>query len=179
MGMMFLKTGPQDLPFRKDAYLTICVGYVVVGTACLMMIGNNLMLSLLQVCISGLFVAAFCSIVLRIGKKRERFIQTFMALLATGILFDVFAVGPLSVLFPFLQEISQMMVQGADPMTLDAEQVPKVPAMPLMAVMFLMLWQLMVMGHIFRHALDASMSAGVAVASAYPAILLLLTMLGR
>lgn len=130
LGICFLRQGPQDIPSSNFLFRLILLVYLVVGCAV-----STLQLEwaavFLQVAIQAVVVFVFVWGCLAMSNQGSRFLQTMMAVLGTDALISLIAL-------PLLFWIK------ADP-----------KVFPAYILLFgLMLWQLVVMGHILRCALD-------------------------
>jgi hypothetical protein len=99
--------------------------------------------------VSGIYFLAVSYLALYLRRRPARYWQTALALIGTGLIFSLLAL-PLLVL-----------VGPVD----TANQAPWLPVVG-WAVLLLFGWQLLVAGHIWRHALDVPLPTGVLVALA-------------
>lgn len=142
-----LKAGPQDLPAAPQFLALTLIGYLLVDvlvTRVSFAGAQALLISLLDMAL----LTALAHISLRIRAKPERFRQTLAALAGTGQLLGLLAL-------PIIQGLS--LAHAAD-----------TPA-PALAWLWLgiLIWSLLVLGHILRHALDVTLPIGVGVGVLY------------
>jgi hypothetical protein len=142
-----LRAGPQDLPAAPQFLAFTLAGYFLVDVLISLLnfpIGAALAVSLLDV----LLLAAFAQVALRIVSKPERFNQTLAALAGTGQLLGLLAL-------PLIRGLSAAQASGE-------------PAAGLaFAWLAVLIWSLLVLGHILRHALNLSLTTGVGVGVLY------------
>ncbi|MEN8260748.1 MAG: hypothetical protein ABFS02_09220 [Pseudomonadota bacterium] len=136
-----LRKGPQDLPVSRFLFYLTLIFYVATGFLLLMAAGW--MMAATQIAAEFVLTGAFTYGILTFDRKKTRFVQTFTALLGTDAFIGLCAV-------PFSGAVS-------DPAKIG-------PADLLMSG--LMLWHLVVTGHIFRHALSRSLGYGLGAALA-------------
>ncbi len=150
-----LRKGPQDLPASTFLLgLTLSV-YLAMGTllSSLNLAGWQ---SFLLVAVDSLILGGLAFLMLRMRHFPERFVQVFSALLGTGAFFELLALPLL-----FWQQQAIDAFQGAAG---DAGMGVFVSALVLWLCLF---WNLIVIGHILRHALSTIMPVGMALAVAY------------
>ncbi|RFF30618.1 hypothetical protein [Wenzhouxiangella sediminis] len=144
VGVMMLKRGPQDLPAGTVPLLAATILYVA-ATALSLSVGegpgNTAGILLLAVALP----LVLTRIVLALRRRPARWIQTVTALFGTS--------GLLSLLSLPLAAAAQGAGANASPD-------------PILTVASLVLffWSFAIDGHIWRHALDTSFAAGLAVA---------------
>jgi hypothetical protein len=142
LGVMMLKHGPQDLPAGTLPLLAATILYVA-ATGLSLSIGespdNAAGILLLAVALP----LVLTRIVLALRKRPARWIQTVTALFGTSGLLSLLSL----------------------PLALSAEGASASPA-PILTIASLVLffWSFAIDGHIWRHALDTSFAAGLAVA---------------
>lgn len=142
-----LRAGPQDLPAAPQFLALALIGYFLVDVLISRLsftLGPALAVSLLDV----LLLAAFAQIVLRIVAKPERFNQTLAALAGTGQLLGLLAL-------PLIHGLTTAQAAGEPAAGL---------AFGWLAVL---IWSLLVLGHILRHALSVSLMTGVGIGVLY------------
>lgn len=143
LSLLFLKAAPQDLPHSSRLTLQLLLAYVFSGLVVLQttLSPDDLFAGILL----GLFVQyAFVYLVLQSLSKGARFLQTFCAVLAVGIFFNL-------LLWPMFLVLSDTSIDDATKST--------------MSFLFLMLisWEVLVKAHIFRHALEMKMFSAMAL----------------
>ena len=147
MEICLLRAGPQQLPAAPQFLALMLAGYFLVGLLISRLsfdLGAAAAMSLLDL----LLMAAFAQLALRIVAKPERFIQTLAALAGTGQLLSLLAL-------PLIQRLYAAQAAG------------DTAAGSALAWLALLIWSLLVLGHILRHALSVSLMTGVGVAVLY------------
>ena len=147
MEICLLRAGPQQLPAAPQFLALMLIGYFLVGLLISRLsfdLGAAAAVSLLDV----LLMAAFTQLALRIVAKPERFTQTLAALAGTGQLLSLLAL-------PLIQRLYAAQAAG------------DTAAGSALAWLALLIWNLLVLGHILRHALSVSLMTGVGVAVLY------------
>ncbi len=137
-----LKTGPQDLPLSRELMYVSVFAYWLMGVVLTLVnqtFGQAVFLSLVQTII----LVFICKIVLWIAKKPERSLQTLTALAGSGALIALLA-------WPLLMWMGQAEITGEHPLAI--------------LWLLLVIWETVVIGHIFRHALEIPFLAGIGVA---------------
>ena len=142
-----LRAGPQDLPAAPVFLGLVLAGYVLVDILISRINfapGVAIAVSLLDT----LLLATFVQLVLRIRAKPERFNQTLAAVAGTGLLLGLLAV-------PVIQGLSAAQL---------ADQTASGLALLWLAIL---VWSLLVLGHILRHALDVKLATGIGIGVLY------------
>ncbi len=183
LDMLLLRRGPQELPARRELLLLAVAVYVLVsGIAYLSIAEMNVQLALMQSITSLAYLATFVWIVLVMAGKRARFLQTFMGFVTTATLFNVLEVGPLMSLMPRILQLQALMQEaqttGGDinPAALEAIQMPGLAMVLLLCVY---MWRLIVMAHIFHHALEITRGRALALTLLFPAMVMFLALMMR
>lgn len=144
VGLLRLRTGPQDLPYSWTLTVMVIAAYLGEGLYTGYQLGNqlgddsaalkNLVATVLQfsAVVAMLFVRGY----------QERLAQTLCALAGTAVILDLLA-------FPFLLQ--------ADP----GQRNQFVLALIYFGIFF---WSIAVAANIYRHALSVNMSQGVLIA---------------
>jgi len=140
-----LRRGPQDLPASRFLMMLSAAGYFVIGMA-VSLLEQSLGLAMLSAAVDTVMLAALAWLGLWITGKTTRFTQTYTALTGTGVLFGLLG-WPL---IAFLQGLPEG--QGSSLSLL---------------LLGLVVWNIAVIGHILRHALDLMMWAATGVALFY------------
>lgn len=145
-----LRAGPQDLPASARFLGLTLLGYTLVDwliSRTSLPSSQALLVGLLDV----LLLASFAQIALRIVAKPERFNQTLAAMAGTWLLLGLLAL-------PMIQGL--IAARAAD------------TSVPLLGFAYLgiLVWSLLVLGHILRHALNLSMPFGVGIGLVYTLI---------
>lgn len=142
--LSLLDAGPQDLPASRILLGLCLAGYI--GISLLVAVpGYGVGSALLQTGLDAALLAAYTRFILKARRHSERFLQTLIALLGTGILFSVLAL-------PFAYSIA------GQPPTSD---------LTVFAYLVVLGWIVVVYGHIFRHALTTTLFVGIAIALGY------------
>jgi len=139
-----LKRKPQDLPVSTEL-LAVCLLAYTIGSFLLALISQTMIDALIAGIVEVLLVATMTYILLKIINVPERWLQTTTALSGTGAIFSFIAMP----LFFWIDLGSQLKSAGQ-------------PAAYLIIVL-LVLWNIAVMAHIFRHTFSTSFTAGVFV----------------
>jgi len=126
-----LRKGPQDVP---GAWVLFCVLFLVGFAIDIFMAANFVAFSsaLLLVLTNTLVLFGTVSALLAMFKYSHRIVQTLSCLIGTGIIFSFFRI-PLMFVFKTLPDHGSMFG---------------------MAEIFLLIWSLVVIAHILRHALS-------------------------
>jgi hypothetical protein len=142
--IIILRRGPQDVPASRNLFITSGLLLVVVAVIADHLsddIINSIVLAVTQVSILSITVW----IILSLNKKPERALQTLTAIYGTSILIQL-------AVWPFRTWLLSM-----------GEEAQKQLTIPLLAVVMLAIWAFIVMIHIYRNALDASLGKSIAV----------------
>jgi hypothetical protein len=145
-----LHAAPQDLPYSRLLLGVTVLLYALMGFAVSSLeqtSGHALVATLIDV---ALF-AALAFVSLWIIGHTERFIQTFTALTGTGALFNLLGLPIIALL----------------------QQVPEgEPSNLSLLLLGLIIWNIVVIGHILRHALNMAMwlASGIALLYVYTSI---------
>ncbi|HHJ34188.1 MAG TPA: hypothetical protein ENJ87_00330 [Gammaproteobacteria bacterium] len=135
--MLFLKSAPQDLTYSAPLTTQMAIAYLFSGIIVLRstLDPENILAGLL---LGFAIQYGFIYVVLQALHHRSRFLQTFLAVLGVGMLFNLLSWPVFSV-----------MADDTESDTLKST----------MSLMFLLLvsWEVLVKAHIFRHALEMKM----------------------
>jgi hypothetical protein len=146
--LCLLRRAPQDLPASPALFWTALAAELVVGLAVGLAAGLPLGASLAQdVLEAGLMLGALYG-GLYLTRHPARFLQAASALLGTSALISLAALIPLS-LNPTGSEETDAAALGAA------------------LLLALMVWSVVVTGHILRHTFAISMAQGAAIAVAF------------
>ena len=145
--LVFFRAGPQDMPYAPRTLVALLVIGAVLdigfdlykGSPAAMIAGAN---------VGTLSALAALFALLRWRERSERFVQTALSLVATGLLFEI-------VLLPLALVIGL-------PLTPNAQLDPR-QSSALLALFVLALWQVSISVNILRHALDIPVAGGVLV----------------
>lgn len=176
---MLLRRGPQDLPAQVQLLWVIIAVFTVVNALIyVLFLKISPAIALLQSLFGLTFLAGFVWLVLAFNQRRSRFLQSFMAFVLTGMVFNIIEAGPLSQVLPAYVQLQEI-VQHAEVTGLEVDKV-KVQSLvdSIMPMTMLLLvgyvWRLMVMAHIFHHTLEVSRGKAMAITLMFPALILFL-----
>ncbi len=155
LDICLLRAGPQDLPASGFLLGLALLVYLLTGTL-LSSLNLAWWQSLLLVVVDTVILGGLAFVVLWIRHLTGRFWQVFTALLGTGAFFELLALPLL-----FWQQQTVGAFQGAGQ---DGGFGVFFSALVLWLCLF---WNLVVIGHILRHALSTLMPVGMALAVAY------------
>ena len=145
INIMRLKAAPQDLPCSRFLMM-LCIGcYLLMGLA-ISLLDQTFGLALLSASIDTALLIGLAVLALWIRGYKGRSIQTVTAFAATGTLFE-FIGWPL---VAYLQQTS-----------------PDDPSNLSILLLVLIVWNIVVIGHILRHAVEVPMWVGSGVALLY------------
>lgn len=163
LDILLLRRGPQDLPGAQ----------VLVGSTMLAYFGLNFFLlqtglpamqAMLHAFVSCAVLALFTHGLLRWKNKPERFNQTLLALVLTGVILGLMTVAPMQALQPFIEAVAK--AEAGTEITIQP------PAWAVLSYAVVGIWHLIVMGHVFRHALETTMGRGILFTLLYEILLL-------
>ena len=146
-GICCFRLKPQDLPPAPELLL-ICLGAYATSSYFLAITSQTAVVSLLSALVDTAVLSLLTYIVLGFWRVPERWYQVTSALTGTGIIFNLMAT-PLSFLLATLPK--------GEPFLL----------LVFLLVIILLVWNIAVMAHIMRHALNASFSLGILVSIFY------------
>jgi hypothetical protein len=152
--LCFLKRAPQDLPYAPVQLATLSV----VVAALAILVARNLQgiaEPVPQVVVAMALTLGLPWIALRIARHQARFVQTAMALMGINIVF-------------MLLQVPLILLMGKVPE--DPNQWNGLQLGIGWLLILLFVWNLMVHGHILRHALDLPMRLGLLIAAVFFAI---------
>ncbi len=143
LALLILKSAPQDLPYSPQLTVQLAGAYILSGFVVLQTTLNpdDIFAGILL----GLLIQyVFTYFVLMALERRERFVQTFCAIIGAGILFNLLS-------WPVFAVLSDESTGE----TLKSS----------MSLLFLLIisWEVMVKAHIFRHALEMKMFGALAL----------------
>lgn len=151
-GILLLRRGPQDLPAVPVLFWLLMLGSgltsVLVASQTSGFIWGVQQAGFGLLCLSG-----FVWGLLALNKKRARFMQTFSALCGTDMVLNLLSLPLVYIAIHAGPEASQLLRELA----------------MLTGVLLygLLLWSLLVMGHVLRHALMMKLPVGLLLAFAY------------
>ena len=139
-----LQNGPQDLPGTSSALAATIAVSCALSLIALGIMGNDN--PALQIAAAAGFTLLFVGVALQLRRLGNRFVQTATALFGTDALLTLIAL-------PATAGLDQA-----------AEEISPIAAVWLLGVL---LWTLVVVGHILRNALDLPLIGGVLAALLY------------
>ena len=155
LDVCLLRAGPQDLPYSRDFMILTMAASLGAGLLAVAILEET-RFALLELVLTYLFTVAFLYAVLSFRRLAGRFVQTASAVFGADALITLVA----------LHALHAASDAGAErPVTG-------------LAMLALGLWNLAVLGHILRHALDTILPVGVLVALSYVIGSLLLVGMG-
>lgn len=147
LDICLLRAGPQDLPASRPFLALTLAGYALVNV-----LVSRLSLGLREAVavslLDTLLLAAFAQVVLRIAARPERFTQTLAALAGTGQLLGLLAL-------PLVAGMLKAQATGGTASGLA------------LAWLGVLIWSLVVLGHILRHALAVRLATGIGIGVLY------------
>jgi hypothetical protein len=143
------RRGPQDIPASQPLFVLTFVFYMT-ATVLLTAVTVDWPMAVKATLVDAVVLPAFVFTVLWLRNFTERCLQTLTAMAGIGALFSIAAIPPF------------MITSGMPGSPLSA------PASVVVLVLFI--WNVLVLGHILRHALALAFPAGVLVAMAYVAV---------
>lgn len=149
--LLRLRAGPQDLP---PSNVLLAVAVVALGLVNTLIIQRvyTLELAALRSGVDLLLQFAFVASVLNATRHPERIRQTFTALCATGAVITL-------LVWPLID------------LVLDRPAGDDLAVMATVLLLGIYGWGLVVIGHVFRHALDRTLGQGVLIALVYVLVL--------
>lgn len=141
---------PQDIPASRNL-LTVCLTAYGLLSAQLALLSQPFDKAVLTGVLEIVLLMVFTLAALQICGKSERWTQTVTALAGTGIIISVFAI-PLYLLIG----------NGVNVTVSDGLR-----ALSLLFLAFLACWNVTIMGHILRNALEINMFSAVVIAFTY------------
>ena len=145
--MCLLKYRPQDIPASRELLLLSLGIYFLLGLV-LAKLDEDIPGALTAALADTVFLLGFVLVLLLLCRKANRWTQTVTALAGTGIVFAV-------LLMPALIALS-----GPDAMS-STQQILSI------LLYLVLIWYVVVLGHIFRHAMSSSFALGVLVSILY------------
>lgn len=142
-----LRQGPQDLP-AAQALLWISLLAHAIGSLVLASISLSGEAAMLSALVESLLMVTLSYVLLAVNNRRARWLQTLTALAGTNVILVMFAL-PLMVWWQSLRAAN-------------LDQV-----IPALLILGLVIWNLMILAHIFRHALSSRFGLGMFTAIGY------------
>lgn len=151
LGLMRLRAGPQDLPHSPS----LMVGLLLATIALEHVAGQKLAGTSdglpLRAALAVILGLGLPYLILHVGRRSARFVQTATALIATGLCFAL-------IVLPVIASVGKL---PEDPAELTSGQM-----LFGWISLVLLVWKLAVHGSIFRHALEVPLRQGVLLAVA-------------
>jgi hypothetical protein len=145
INIMRLRAAPQDLPYSRFLML-VCVGaYLCMGLV-ISLLDQDFGLALLSAGVDTVLLLGLAYLALWIRNFQARAVQTITAFAATGTIFELIGWPVVA----YLQTTS-----ADDPSSLS------------LLLLALIIWNITVIGHILRHAIEVPMWVGTGVALLY------------
>ncbi len=146
--LCMLRRAPQDLPASEILFGLVLVADLLVGLLVGLTAGLSFWTSLIQGVAEIAITLAALLLALNLLKLAARFIQSSTALLGSGALLGLLALMPLS-LNPTGDQQTDLAALGA------------------FLLLGLVIWGILVTGHILRHTFDITLGQGAAIAVAF------------
>lgn len=162
--ILLLKRGPQDLPASQALTIAALLVYFGLNFA-LLSSGLPLGQSLIHAFLVCAVLGAYTQGLLKWRKFEARFQQTLLGLLATGIVLGILTIAPMQALQPFLEALAEL--KEGD------ELLVQPPGWAVMMYAVAGIWHLIVMGHVFRHAMETTLGRGILMTLLYEIFLLM------
>lgn len=145
INIMRLRAAPQNLP-HSWFLMTLCIGVYLLMGVVISLLDLNFGLALVSASIDTVLLIGLAWLALWIRGYKGRAVQTITAFAATGTLFELIG-------WPLVAYLHQ--VSAEDPSSLS------------LLLLILIIWNISVIGHILRHAIDVPMWVGTGVALLY------------
>jgi hypothetical protein len=142
-----LKKGPQALPHSRFFFQIILITYIMTNVVMLILFEDDLFYAVCAIVLDLLLVFGLLHVILMTANKIDRFMQTVIAVMGTNI---IMSVGVM---------VAQFWYDLAETET--AKELPGLLALVLFG------WNIVVLGHIFRHALNTLFSIGILLSVGY------------
>ena len=145
--MCLFRRKPQDLPLSFDLLVVCIAAYTLIN----FLLGLNTTSAIRAIQSSFLetfFISTITVIILKLNHHVDRWLKTLMAITGTGCVVSLFALPLFIGVF-----------------ILDAGSL--LQNLVLMVYLILLIWNVAIMGHILRHALETTMGFGVLFAIIY------------
>ncbi|NOX92368.1 MAG: hypothetical protein GXP18_07960 [Gammaproteobacteria bacterium] len=143
--IMRLRAAPQDLPHSRFLMLLCISSYLLMGLV-IASLDQTFGLALLSAGVDTVLLVGLAWLALWVRGYQNRIIQTVTAFAATGTLFELTG-------WPLVAYLHQ--VSTDDPSSLS------------ILLLALIIWNISVIGHILRHAVDVPMWIGTGIALLY------------
>ena len=142
-----LRYRPQDLP-QSHELLILCLFVYTAINFVLALSAASVPMAIIVSVLETLFICLITLIILKLGHRSERWVKTMMAISGTGCVIGIVAM-------PLFLMIFIIGIEGL------------LQAVVLMLYLALVVWNIVVMGHILRHSLETTMGVGITFAIIY------------
>ena len=149
-----LRQGPQVFPRSWSLFAVMLLAYIATDAVLFLAQGPHVPVLLPELLLDAGLLLAFFALVLAVWQRFERFNQTLSALLGTGAVIMLVAL-PFSLLVTLLPSSAWTEVIG-------------------WALYVILGWNVLVTGHILRHALNTWLTLGVIIAGTYVVLYLVM-----
>ena len=146
-----LQKGPQDIPESKNL-LTLCLVAYGLCSVVLMYLSESLDKAILAAILEVILIMIFTQALLQIRGKSSRWMQTVTAFFGTGVIISVLAL-PVYLLI------------GVGDVPDTAQRLDK--SLGLMLLAALACWNIVIMAHILKHALEITFMTAVVLGITY------------
>jgi hypothetical protein len=143
---MLLKLGPEDVPYSPRLLRQVIMLNAISGIMVLIS-RVEVNFAVMNMALDLALLLGFTYVLLRALNKLPRFVQTLTALCGVGIIYHLLT-------WPLLVQM------GVE----DSSDI--VRAMASLLMLFLISWQVLVIAHIFRRAIDSGMTSAIALSFA-------------
>jgi hypothetical protein len=149
---MFLRRGPQDLPYSPALLALLIAGMLTLSAV---LAAQLTQVSVARTAFSMLLELGLTWAALRMAEKPERFVQAATAMVGASIVLTLLAIP---ILF------------GVDGVTEETKQLTRAQSLWVLFALLFHVWNIAITGHILRHALDITLRVGVLVAVVFFAV---------
>jgi len=147
LDICLFRKNPQDLP-KSNVLLCLSVAGYMLASTLLALLSEQLTDATMAGIIEAMLVMLFTYGLLQIRNKTERWSQTVTALSGAGIIISLIA-------FPLYYLSTTDNQEGIS------------QSIGLLLLIVLIIWNIAIMAHIFRHALQTTIGFGIAIAVSY------------
>ncbi|MCF7985480.1 MAG: hypothetical protein K9L70_13840 [Thiohalocapsa sp.] len=148
LDLCMLRRNPQDLPASNALFGLVLAAGLIGGLLLAVAAGASPLVGLGQTALDFLLMFAALHLALKLMSKPERFLQTATALVGADTLIGLVALTPISFVGPSPQESPELLLVG-------------------LVFLALVVWSVVVTGHILRHAFGLTLGQGAAIAIAF------------
>ena len=147
---MGLMSAPQDVPYSQSLLIRVLILYLATGMLVLLPGAEDLFTAIVLILLDLILLFAFLKFCLYSRNNSNRFLQTFVACLGVGVFFQLLALPLVLALNIGAEETSQAS-----------------SALGGLFYLLLVSWQVSVMAHILRHAMDMLMTLTLLLSFSY------------